>query len=106
MEEDAERCRLRLPGVGGARKFGEGGGWFMGYCLPWVVKVGEGGVSVRVMLGRVRERRGMVGRGRRVLRWGSGGARVREDSACARASSAEWEAMVEVWRVGVQEGMV
>lgn len=61
VEEDAERCRLRLPGVGGARKLGEAGGWLTGYCVAGVVEVGDGGVSVRVMVGRVRERRGMVG---------------------------------------------
>jgi len=42
-------------------RLGEAGGWLIGYCLPWVVEVGDGGVSVRVMFGRVRESRGMVG---------------------------------------------
>jgi len=33
----------------------------MGYCGVGVAEVGDGGVSVRVMFGRVRESRGMVG---------------------------------------------
>ena len=57
-------------------------------ALMEVGRGGDGGVSVRVMLGWGSERRGMVGR-RGWLRQGGGVERLRLASACARLSSVE-----------------